>query len=611
MNAPDPNADVRAALQLGIKASNAYERPDLADRLAHLLTRVERPEIQVVAVGEFKQGKSSLVNALVNVNVCPVDDDIATAVNTVVRFGDERRAFALISPAANPDGEPSRVAIDPNQVRSYATEQGAIDPSIVVKGVEIELPRKLLQDGIVLIDTPGVGGLGSAHAAAGLGALSLADAALFISDASQEYTRAEMDYLAQALELCPILVCVMTKVDLYPNWRQVLQINQGHLARLGYGHLQILPVSSSLRMEGIKRQDKEINAQSGFPQLVQHVTDTIVVANSQSERANAREALLSVCEQLSAQFEPRRAALADPQAGANLVATLERAKADAESLRSQVARWNTTLNDGVSDLTSDVDFDLRGRIRQILADADHHVEHHDPGKTWDEFEPWLSNSVSEAVVLNYRFLTERSSQLSFEVASHFDTGQSQVIAQLDIGSASNVLEKVQVDTDVDLDSIAAGSKGLTALRGGYGGFLMASFMLPLVGLGAIAIPVGVLGAAILGRKSVKDERDRALNKRRADAKNAVRRYCDEVSFQVGKDSRDTLRAVQRQLRDTYSARAEELNKSTAEALKSATEAAKVAEADRSKQLRDVTAELDRIDGLRKQADALMAQGARR
>ncbi len=609
MNAPDPNSDVKSALQLGVKAATAYDRPDLAQRLNATLAQVSRPEIQIGVVGEFKQGKSSLVNALVNVNICPVDDDIATAVPTVLRHGPERQAFAVVANNASPEVEPNRIPIDLKQIRAYATEQGGLDPSLDVRAVEIELPRKLLEDGVILVDTPGVGGLGSVHSAASLGTLSVADAALFVSDASQEYTRAEMDYLAQALELCPTVICVMTKVDLYPHWRKVQEINQGHLARLGYGHLAVVPVSSSLRIEGIKRQDKEINAQSGFPRLVQHLGEDVVAANRRTKRATAREDLLSVCDQLAAQFEPKRAALADPNAQAELVAGLERAKADAEALRGQVSRWNTTLNDGVSDLTSDVDYDLRGRIRQILNDADQAVEKFDPAHTWDEFEPWLTSSVSSAVVANYRFLTERSSQLSYEVAQHFDFGQSQVVARLEIHNAANVLELVRVDPEFEMEPIGAGSKGLTALRGGYGGFLMASFMLPLVGLGAIAIPVGILAAAGLGRKSVRDEKDRALQRRRADAKNAVRRYCDEVSFQVSKDSRDTLRRVQRQLRDHYSARAEELNKSTAEALKSASEAAQVAKADRAKQLRDVEAELERIRGLRRSADGLVPKAA--
>ena len=77
----------------------------------------------------------------------------------------------------------------------------------------IELDRRLLEAGLVIVDTPGVGGLGSAHATAALGALSVADAAVFLSDASQEYTRTEMAFLKQALDMCPHVTCVLTKID--------------------------------------------------------------------------------------------------------------------------------------------------------------------------------------------------------------------------------------------------------------------------------------------------------------------------------------------------------------------------------------------------------------
>ncbi|MDH3681308.1 MAG: dynamin family protein [Acidimicrobiia bacterium] len=603
MAKPDPNGDVRAVLDLAMKAASAYERPDFAHRLNTMLARVNRPDVQVVAIGEFKQGKSSLVNALVNVNICPVDDDIATAVHTIVRYGDERRAFALVKPASDPDGDGQRVAIDFDQIRQYATELGGTDPSLLVKGVEIEIPRKLLGDGVILVDTPGVGGLGSAHAAAGLGALSIADAAMFISDASQEYTRAEMDYLAQAIEMCPSVVCVMTKTDLYPRWRDVLEINQGHLARLGMSR-PIIPVSSLLRVEAIRRKDKEINKQSGFPSLVQYITNDIVAANAQRNRLNAQRDVISVCDQLSGQFEAQRKALDDPEASAALVSGLEQAKARAESLRSQVAKWNVTLNDGIADLTSDVDFDLRGRIRGLLAEADKAIEGFDPADSWDEFEPWLENAMSQAVVANYRYLTERTSELSREVDEHFGSDGQDILADLEIHNAAQAMSRVGVDPSIDAEAMESGSRGLSALRGSYSGFLMVGILggLPFVAVPALLVTGLGLGAgALLGRKGVKDEKERALTRRRSEAKSTVRRYCDEVSFQIGKDSRDTLRRIQRQLRDHYGSLADELNRSSTDALKSATEAANVAKADRSKKLRDVTAELERIKGLRDRA----------
>lgn len=609
-----PNGDVLALLDLSIKAAEAYERPDFASRLRHTKEQAGRPDTQIVAIGEFKQGKSSLVNALVNVNICPVDDDIATAVHTIVRYGDEKKAHALVRPAANPEAEGRRIEIDFDEVRNYATELGRNDPSIVVQGVEIEIPRKLLGDGVILVDTPGAGGLGSAHAAAGLGAISVADAAIFISDASQEYTRAEMDYLAQAIDMCPSAVCVMTKIDLYPRWRDVLQINQGHLARLGMSR-PIIPVSSHLRVEAIRRKDKDINRQSGFPALVQYINDDIVGANVRRNRVKAQREVIFICDQLEGQFEAQRLALEDPAASGALVSGLEETKARAEALRSQVARWNVTLNDGIADLTSDVDFDFQGRIRAILAEAEKAIDGFDPGEAWDEFEPWLETTMTQAVVANYRYLTERASELGRRVADHFGDESGDVLSDLEISNAAQALLQVGAEPDLDEENLAKSSSGLSALRGGYSGFLMVSLLGGLAagplgigaGLAAVLFPgLGAGAAALMGRKTVKDERERVLLRRRSDAKQAVRRYCDEVRFQISRDIRDTLRRIQRHLRDHYGAIADEMNKSSTETLKKATEAAKTAEADRSRKLRDAKAELDRIQSLRDRANKLVS-----
>ena len=68
------------------------------------------------------------------------------------------------------------------------------------------------------------------------------------------------------------------------------------------------------------------------------------------------------------------------------LAELSDAKSRAEQLRGQAARWQQTLSDGTSDLTADVEHDLRLRIRQLSADAELLIDDQDPGKTWADFE---------------------------------------------------------------------------------------------------------------------------------------------------------------------------------------------------------------------------------
>jgi hypothetical protein len=109
---------------------------------------------------------------------------------------------------------------------------------------------------------------------------------------------------------------------------------------------------------------------------------------------------------------------------------------------------------------------------------------------------------------------------------------------------------------------------------------------------------------LLGRKALKDEKERALAQRRQTAKNAIRKYTDEVTFLAGADSRTMLRRIQRQLRDHFTVRAEELQRSTAEALQASQQSAQRDQADRKARLADVEAELRRVTQLRDRAIAI-------
>ncbi len=68
------------------------------------------------------------------------------------------------------------------------------------------------------------------HGAATMAALPSADAVLLVSDASQEYTAPELEFLRHAASVCPNVACVLTKSDLYPEWRRIAELDRAHLA---------------------------------------------------------------------------------------------------------------------------------------------------------------------------------------------------------------------------------------------------------------------------------------------------------------------------------------------------------------------------------------------
>jgi hypothetical protein len=601
---PDPLAQATALVDLGLRACEAYGRGDLANRLNLTRRTLADPAIYIVVVGEFKKGKSSLVNALIGAGICPVDDDVATAVPTYVRHGTEPAA-ELIFEGDPPRREPIPVDdvrrwIVEGEDASTARTPGGGESGPRPAGVEVRLPRQLLASGLVLVDTPGVGGLGSAHATASLAAASMADALLFVTDASQELTRSELDFLRQAGEMCPTVVSVLTKIDFYPAWRKIRDLNQDHL-RAGPVSTQI-PVSSALRSRAVTADDKELNNESGFPELVAFIRDRVGGGAARRLASEAAATVIGLCEQIEAQFEAERTALADPAAAQRVVDELTAVKQRVEALKSAAARWNQTLGDGIADLSSDVDFDLRNRIRDLLAEADRAIEDIDPADTWPEMQSWLESRVADEMLANYTLLRDRATGLSEEVGEHFQQASGEVLRQFPVTNPTPLATSVQVDDNLDLDKMKTGKQAMVALKSAYGGAIMFVMLGMMTGitLGPIALGIGV----IMGRKGLREEKKRQMAVRQSQARNAVRRYCDQVSFVMGKDSRDTLRRIQRELRDHYTTLAEELNRSNAEALRAATESITRTQAERDRRLGDIDAELARLRQLRQQAEAV-------
>ncbi|MBG0564139.1 dynamin family protein [Actinoplanes aureus] len=589
-----------AVLDLGLRACTAYDRPDAAARLTAAREALADPVMHVVVAGEFKQGKSSLVNALVGAAVCTVDDDVATAVPTYVRHGEKPEAHLLF---AAPDPEPPRRETIPiSDVRRYVVEGGENGGNgSRVTGVEVRIPRKILAGGLVLVDTPGVGGLASPHAAASLAAVSMADAVIFVTGAAQELTRSEVDFLQRARALCPVVACVITKTDFYPAWRRIRDLNEQHLA--AHCPVPLMPVSSALRSRAVKANDTALNAESGFTNLVKFITDQIGGNAADRLAADAAAEVIALCDQLDSHFQAERTALSDPEAARRVVRELTAVKSRVETLKSSAAKWNQTLNDGVADLTADIDHDLRARVRTVIAESDAAIEEADPADTWPEMEPWLQSRMADELLANYNMLRVRADALSERVGNHFHEASTALMSRPSVHNPTPMSVVADFQHKIDLQRMRVGKQAMVALKNAYGGALMFIILGSLVGvsLGPIGIGIGL----VMGHRGLREEKKRQVQRRRTEARNAIRRYCDEVVFVAGKDSRDTLRRVQRQLRDHYSRLAEELNRSNAQALAGASEAAKRTQAEREQRLKDVDAELERVRKLRQRALAVI------
>lgn len=593
--------------------TRSTDRTDLTDRLLNTQRRLGDPSVRVLVVGEFKQGKSLLVNALVGAEVCPVDDDVATSVPTVIQHGDQASATLVFGePEGGAKGDDVTRPVVPLERRSvpleelakYVAEAGNPDNERRLSHAEVTLKRRFLSSGLVLVDTPGVGGMGSAHSAATLAALPSADAVLLVSDAGQEYSEPELDFLRQAMKLCPTVACVLTKTDVYPHWRQIAELDRGHLRKAGID-VPLIPVSSTLRVRALNLSDNELNVESGFKELSDYLNREILQKNAELSRRSVVNDVQYVCEHLSIAVQGEMKALRDPENNAQLIAELEKARERANDLRKRSARWQNVLNDGIVDLLSDIEYDFRDRIRLIVREAEEILDEVDPGNIWEQFSEWYSQRTAAAVGDNFVWAHERAEWLSLQVSECFSDAAAANLPKVEVSDTVGVLDPVPDLNVVKPDQINFGGKILIGLKGSYGGVLMFGLLTGVMGFGLLN-PVSLGAGIIMGTKSYRDEKKNRVARRQAEAKTIIRRQMDEVSLHVLKQSKDRLRGVQRTLRDHFGEIAAELHRSLSDSVEAAQRAAKISEADRDKRMTALRTQLGLIENVQKQTKALPA-----
>jgi hypothetical protein len=305
--------DLRAqALELFPPLRAATRRAGAAEasrRLDAAQQQLEASRLTVVVCGEFKRGKSSLLNALLEEpGLFPVDLSYATSLVTAVTYGPAERVTVRLA-SAQPDAPgtsgwpalPRDQVISRGQLADYVTEGGNPKNGKRALDAVIELPSERLASGLTLVDTPGIGGVYTAHAVATGAVLPSADVIVFVADATEPLTSSELRFLRHAADTAGIrddanaLICVLTRKDKVIGPDEMLASARAKLAEAtGWPLVPVVLVSSQAKLDFLARHDEADLADladSGFPELERLLWDTL-------RRRRARAILARVLEDL-------------------------------------------------------------------------------------------------------------------------------------------------------------------------------------------------------------------------------------------------------------------------------------------------------------------------
>ncbi|NPV09705.1 MAG: Dynamin family protein [Anaerolineae bacterium] len=247
------------------------------DRLMSLMQRLREQQLHLAVLGQFKRGKSTLLNALIGADILPAAVVPLTAVPTLLRWGPDlsMRVFYQDDHRQERfDGESTEDVAA--RLARYVSEEGNPHNRMGVAHVEVTYPSPFLSDGVVLIDTPGIGSTLRHNTEATLDFLPQCDAALFLVSADPPMTQAEMEFLKAVRAKVPRLFFVLNKVDyLSPEeLEHALRFLRRLLEKESCltDDTPVFTVSARQGLEAVENQDADLWQRSGLPELQEHLS---------------------------------------------------------------------------------------------------------------------------------------------------------------------------------------------------------------------------------------------------------------------------------------------------------------------------------------------------
>jgi hypothetical protein len=232
-------------------------KSDLQAELAEVNRTLSSKDAFVVVCGEFKMGKSSLVNAFLEQDkLCPVDSDIATCVVSIIRYGTTPK---VIRHYGDPTGGGRKEEVPVGDIKKYCvgTEE-AIQKTYLL---EIELPNPRLKEGLVLMDTPGVGGMDPRHGLLTAYFMPKADVCFYVFD-GQPLTTDQISFIqGKILPRCRHLIFVLNGKDRFGTEEKVgAKVNQarGEISQslgLPADRLRVVAVSALSKLQYLASGD--------------------------------------------------------------------------------------------------------------------------------------------------------------------------------------------------------------------------------------------------------------------------------------------------------------------------------------------------------------------
>ncbi|MEM2944297.1 MAG: dynamin family protein [Methanomassiliicoccales archaeon] len=259
-------------LSLMVKISEHIGGNSLVTSINSIIEDIENERFHLAVLGSFKRGKSTLINALLGSEVLVTGILPLTSVVTKLFYGKETQAKVFFE-----NGESVDIPID--DLGIFTTEKGNPNNEKRVTEVHVYVNNEFLKQGVVLVDTPGIGSVHDGSTSSTYRFLPNIDAGIFVTGVEPPIGNEEIIFLSKMLGIIDKIFIVINKIDLIDenDIAEAIAYSNSVIAdRLNRNDLEIYPVSSRLALLAFRDGDEYKLEKSGFKDFAGRLKDFLL-----------------------------------------------------------------------------------------------------------------------------------------------------------------------------------------------------------------------------------------------------------------------------------------------------------------------------------------------
>jgi len=272
-----------------------------------LRQKVEDNVFNLVVLGQFKRGKTSLINALLGEEILPTAVVPLTSIATIIKYGEKLNIKVYFN-------NDNVIEIPPEKLNQYVTEKGNPKNVKDVREVVITYPSPYLKDGVRLIDTPGVGSVYQHNTDVAYQYLPKSDAAVFLLSVDQPVSQAELDFLKDVREYSNRIFFLQNKADYVDksDLDESITFSKNVIEQYMGKEVKILPLSAKLALEAKKTNSDELLSKSYLREFEQTLNKFLMEEKGKVLLYSVSNTLQRLISQVMFELELELKALSTP-----------------------------------------------------------------------------------------------------------------------------------------------------------------------------------------------------------------------------------------------------------------------------------------------------------